>query len=71
MVFMDTNNPHVLLKPQLASAVVANLNSLLQNWPQVCLGGHAERRNREPHDKLGALGFECQSPDKALWEEKK
>lgn len=56
-VFMDTNNPTCYREPQLVSAVVANPRPLLQNWPQVCLGGDAEMRNREPHGKLGTLGF--------------
>ena len=56
-VFMDTNKAMCYGQSQLASAVVANPGSLLQNRPQVSLGGHAEMRNREPCGKLGALGF--------------
>lgn len=44
-------------RPQPASAAVANPRSLLQNWPQVSHGGHAEMGNGEPRGELRVLGF--------------
>ena len=71
-VFMGANNPMCYREHQLASAVVANPRSLLQNWSQVSLGGQAKTRNREPRGKPGTLGFEwCAKAQTRLLRKKK